>query len=264
LTSRSDQRFWIVKLPGQEYPEMAEVEAATMSWAKAAGHEVPTNFAFPSDRIDSLPAGWTRGCPTAYAIERFDRRPNGTRIHHEDFCQALELLPDHKLGDSGKGFSLDGALRLVGDSAGEDEAVKFARRVGFIIASGNSDAHLKNWSFVWGGAERPSLSPCYDFVATVTWPDFGWDHRHGPSLALSLGRVRRFKDLDQAALARHSAKADRLWAQEAIMEGIAAARAAWPHIESTAPAAMRRAIRRHWRKVPVLVSAGPLKWSPPD
>lgn len=264
LTSRSDDGWWIVKLPGTEYPEMPEVEAATMAWARAAGHDVPTNFAFDVDRIDGLPIGWTAGNPRAYAIERFDRRPRGIRVHHEDFCQALELLPDHKYGDTGPDrFSLDGALRLVADSAGEAEAQRFAHRVGFVIASGNGDAHLKNWSFEWGAADRPVLSPCYDFLSTITWEQFGWAQRKGPSLGLALGRVRRFRQLDRDALIRHSEQSGQSWAREAVMQGIETARTAWPAVEADAPLAMRMAIRTHWRKVPVLIDAGRLPWTAP-
>lgn len=265
LTSRSDDRYWIVKLPGAEYPGLAEVEAATMAWAKAAGHDVPKNFAFPVDRIEGLPEGFAATSPTAFAIERFDRRIGGIRLHHEDFCQALELLPDHKYGDSGpEHWSLDGALRLVADAAGEAQAIRFAQRVGFVIATGNGDAHLKNWSFAWGSADRPVLSPCYDFVSTITWSEqLGWKRRHGPELGLGLGRVRHFVKLDDDALRRHADKSGQPWARDAIMDGIEKARRAWPQVEALAPRTMRSAIRTHWRKVPVLIAAGTLPWTPP-
>jgi len=265
LTSRSDDRYWIVKLSGSEYPDLAEVEAATMAWAKAAGHDVPKNFAFPVERIDGLPEGFATTSPTAFAIERFDRRLGGIRLHHEDFCQALDLLPDHKYGDSGPAhWSLDGALRQVADAAGEAQARCFAQRVGFVIASGNGDAHLKNWSFAWGSADRPVLSPCYDFVSTITWPEqLGWKRRGGPELGLGLGRVRYFVQLDDEALRRHAEKSGQPWARDAIMEGIEKARLAWPAVESLAPRAMRIAVRTHWRKVPVLIAAGRLPWTAP-
>ncbi len=266
LTARSDDRYWIVKLSGSEYPGLAEVEAATMAWAKAAGQDVPNNFAFPVDRIDGLPEGFATTSPSAFAIERFDRRLGGIRLHHEDFCQALDLLPDHKNGNSGPElWSLDGALRLVADAAGEAQAMCFAHRIGFVIASGNGDAHLKNWSFAWGSADRPILSPCYDFVCTIAWPEqLGWKLRRGPELGLGIGRVRRFLQLDDEALRRHADKSGQSWARDAIMAGIEKARLAWPEVEPRAPRAMRMAIRTHWRKVPVLIAAGRLPWTAPS
>jgi serine/threonine-protein kinase HipA len=259
VTSRSEDSRWIVKLPGRQYPELPAVEAATMAWARAAGHDVPRNFVVPVESLEGLPEGWVEDCPTAYAIERFDRRPDGTRVHHEDFCQVLDLLPAHKYGDTGdRRIGLDGLLRLVADAAGEPEARQFASRVGFIIACGNDDAHLKNWSFKWGSADRPALSPCYDLVATIAWARHGWAQQGGPRLGLALGRVRRFALLDQAALRRHGEKSGQGWARDAVMEGIARARVAWPSIADAAPGTMRAALLEHWRRVPVLRDSGAL------
>lgn len=260
LTAARHDRRWIVKLPSRAYADLPAVEAKTMDWARASGHEVPPHMLVSTDDLDGLPEGWSEGCPTVYAIERFDRREDGTRIHHEDFCQALNIHPLHKYGDSGdKRFGHDGILRLVADAAGEHEARQLARRVGFVIASGNDDAHLKNWSFEWGAANRPKLSPCYDLVATVSWRDrHGWDLPGGPRLALSLGRVKRFALLDDEALRRHADRSGQPWARDEIMNGIERARTAWAAVEANAPPIMREALVEHWSRVPVLAKAGPL------
>lgn len=260
VTAARGERRWIVKLPSAAYAELPAVEAATMTWARASGQQVPRNMVVPTDDLDGIPPGWSEGCPTAYAIERFDRRADGTRIHHEDFCQALNVLPIHKYGDSGpRRFGHDGILRLVADAAGEAQARELARRVGFVIASGNDDAHLKNWSFEWGTAERPRLSPAYDQVATVSWRDrHGWALPGGPRLALSLGRVKRFSLLDDRALRRHAERSGQPWAGEAILEGIERARGAWPVVKAEAPLFMRDALAEHWRRVPLLRQFGGL------
>lgn len=260
MTSRSGQRHWIVKLPDINHRDLPDIEAATMRWARAAGHEVPNNFAFDVGNIEGLPPAWAEGVPRAYAIERFDRLPTGIRIHHEDFCQAFDLLPAHKFGDTGADkYSLDTLLRAVVDAAGEEEAKKFALRVAFVIAAGNTDAHMKNWSFAWGSADRPALSPVYDQVATVAWPErYGWRLRKGPRLALSIGRIKDFWHLDDKALERHAVRSGQPWAKEVIMAGIEQARAAWPAVEDDAPEQMRAQLRRHWRMVPLLIKAGNL------
>lgn len=266
LPARGHHGSWIVKLPGREMPDLPDVEAATMAWAQAAGHRVPENYTIPADRLVGLPADWTEGCPRAYAIRRFDRQDGTRRVHHEDLCQALGVLPTHKYGDTGSPhFSFDSALRLVLDAAGEAVAQEFARRIGFVIACGNDDSHLKNWSLEWGDKERPSLTPCYDLVSTISWEKYGWtsNRRKGPTLGLGLGRVRYFRQLDRVALIRHSDRVGQPWAREHIMEGIQQARRAWPEIEARCPPAMRLAMRSHWRNVPVLREAGPLAWTEP-
>jgi serine/threonine-protein kinase HipA len=158
LTATRHDRRWIVKLPSHVYADLPAVEVKTMDWARASGHEVPPHMVVSTAELDGLPEGWCEGFPTAYAIEQFDRREDGTLIHHEDFCQALNVLPLHKYGDSGdRRFGHDGILRLVADAAGEHEARPLARRVGFVIASGNDDAHLKAWQPA-GLHQRPALA----------------------------------------------------------------------------------------------------------
>ncbi len=260
LTAKSSDRHWIVKLAGRDFAELPEVEAATMAWAGASGIVVPANMVVSTADLEGLPEGWSEGSGTAYAIKRFDRRENGTRVHHEDFCQALDVLPQHKYGDTGsRRVGHDGMLALVANAAGDTGAEELARRVGFVIASGNSDAHLKNWSFEWGAAERPAMSPAYDLVSTIAWRGpLGWGLPGGARLALSLGRVKRFTLLDDAALRRHADKAGLSWARDAIMEGIKRARDAWPSVAPQAPARMREALVEHWSRVPVLRGAGAL------
>lgn len=103
------------------------------------------------------------------------------------------------------------------------------------------------------------MSPAYDLVSTISWPGLlGWSLPDGAPLALSLGRVRRFSLLDDAALRRHADKAGVKGARDAIMDGIQRARDAWPSVAEQAPARMRDALAEHWARVPVLQRAGPL------
>lgn len=261
LTASARDRQWIVKLPGRSYPELPHIEAATMAWAQACGQEVPVNKVVSVEDLEGLPPGWAENSATAYAIERFDRRPDGTRIHHEDFCQALDILPVHKYGGSGPTrVGHDGILRMVADVAGQEEARKLARRVGFVIASGNDDAHLKNWSLEWGSADAPRLSPSYDQVSTISWRGaHGWGGQEEPKLSLSIGRVKKFRLVDAQALERHARRSGQRWAKEAVLEGIERARDTWPQVKEQAPEVMRQAIAEHWRRVPVLRSVGELK-----
>lgn len=254
LRASGAQRQWIVKLPGSQYPELPDVERATMTWAKAAGFDVPTHFTVATNKLEGVPDSWRFDVPKAFAIRRFDRRDDGSKIHQEDLCQALELLPVHKYGESGPSrVSLDGALRFVADVAGEASARELSRRVGFVIASGNGDAHLKNWSLRWGNADRPDLTPCYDFVSTVSWHDrHGWGVPEGPSLSLGLGGQRRFSRLDASALTEHARRSGYSWATEETLQGIERARDVWATVEAEMPPLMRTAMSEHWQRVPLL------------
>lgn len=259
LAASAGDRGWIVKLPDDAHPLLPKVEDATMAWARACGHDVPTHRVVSVSQLDGLTPEWLNEGGEAFAIERFDRRDDGTRVHHEDFCQALELLPIHKYGDSGpRPTSHDGIMRLVYDAAGEEQAREHARRVGFVIASGNTDAHLKNWSFEWGAASRPHLSPCYDQVCTIAWRRYGWERKGGPKLALSLGRVKRLAQLDRDALARHAERAGLAWVRDEVMAGLERARHAWASVADQAPREMTEALQVHWRQTPLLRDLGGL------
>ena len=258
LGATAGESQWIVKLPGRDLAVLPDVEFSTMAWARNAGFDVPRCSVVPTTALSDVPPGWCEAVHSAFAIERFDRRSDGSKIHQEDLCQALEILPDHKYADSGRHrVSHDGVLAFVRDVAGEEAARELARRVGFTIACGNGDAHLKNWSLLWGNASRPSIAPCYDFVATIAWPEtVGWDRLRGPQLALKLGGEQHFSRLSSTTLARHAGRSGCVWAGEEVMAGIARARDAWVACVDAMPDVMRRELTRHWREVPLLDAVG--------
>ena len=248
--------LWIVKLPGREFSDLPNVEHATMSWANAAGFDVPSHFVLASERLDGIPLGWTEEATGAFAVKRFDRRDDGSKVHQEDLCQALDLLSGNKYGDVSPKITFEGALRFVADVCGEAEGREMARRMGFVIASGNGDAHLKNWSLLWGDATKPTLTPCYDFVATIAWRRLGWSRSGGPEVALRFGGEHRFARLDATVVATHAQKSGLPWAEEETMAGIQRARDAWAQVREEAPALMRDAIVTHWASVPLLRAVG--------
>jgi serine/threonine-protein kinase HipA len=256
LPARGRMGLWIVKFPGAEWDELPEVEAATMTWAREAGFAVPEHFTVSSDRLEGLPPEWMKGVARVFVVRRFDRRADGSKVHQEDLCQALDLLPSNKYGDQAPRVSFDGALRFVSDVCGEAQAREMARRMGFVLASGNSDAHLKNWSLLWGEEPRPVLTPCYDLVSTVAWDTLGWARRHGPELALSIGNEKRFARVDASTLAASALRSGQAWFAEELVAGVQLAREAWPRVSAGAPARMRDALVRHWRSVPLLRSMG--------
>lgn len=252
LPAKQGDEQWIVKLPSDKFPDLPRVEATTMSWARASGFEVPDHRVVALEQLSGVPFEWLDNVSEAFAVRRFDRRSDGSKIHQEDLCQVLDLPPSNKYGDTNPRISFDALVRLVVDVAGEMQGREFARRLGFMVASGNDDAHLKNWSLLWGERTSPSLTPCYDLVATGSWEKFGWSDRNVPNLALALGKVRRFDRLDRAALSAFAATSHQNWAGEELEAGLLAARAAWKHMREEAPSNMQSAVETHWERVPLL------------
>lgn len=242
---------WIVKIPGERFPELPEVESATMSWARSSGLEVPAHRVLPIASVQGVDPRLLGTPASAFAVERFDRRVDG-RVHQEDFAQALELPPSNKYGDGKRRIGYGGLLQLVGDAGGPHARQQFLERIAFVIASGNADAHLKNWSFQWDHDHRPRLSPCYDMVATVSWPELD------PELALDFGRIRQFAQLDRPALLRLAKRANFPDAEPIFMAALERARGAWPSVVDQAPQRMRNALAAHWSSVPLLASLGGL------
>ncbi len=255
LAAKDQIGRWIVKIPGSRFPDLPDVEATTMAWARAAGLPTPANHVLPIAVLQGVDPTLIGEPTMAFAVERFDRRPDG-RVHQEDFAQALEIRPKHKYGEPGRAPTYDSLTRLVGDVCGAKAKEDFVRRVAFVVASGNGDAHLKNWSFQWGQDHRPWLNPCYDQVATIAWTGMGWSLPEGPELALSLGKTRRFAELNRGRVRRFAERAGDPASEAIFLDALENARAAWAAHRDDAPERMRIALDEHWRRVPLLHEVG--------
>ena len=240
---------WIVKLPDARFPGVPENEQATMRWAEASGISTPETRLIPVAEISGLPpeAGTLTG-EAALAVRRFDRPSAGERVHIEDFAQILGLYPEQKYA----GANYETLANLVCRLAGESGLDEFIRRLVFIVASGNGDAHLKNWSLIYPDGVNARLSPAYDFVSTI-------QYKADDQLALNLARSKRWQDITRESFLRLARKigenetrmADRLErAREDIMAAWHASRS---NLGYTKPA--RDRISSHLARVP-LFSAG--------
>jgi serine/threonine-protein kinase HipA len=107
-------------------------------------------------------------------VERFDRTLTDDlrieRVHQEDFCQALGLLPGSKYElEGGPSIAqIVAALRAVGGRPGADVNA-FIRAVGFNFLIGNSDGHGKNFAILYDPDLGPRLAPLYDLVCTAVY-----------------------------------------------------------------------------------------------
>lgn len=104
-----------------------------------------------------------------YIVERYDRKIIGntyTRIHQEDFCQALGILPENKYESDG-GPSLEDCFNLVQKIGISGKGkIEFLDRIIFNYLIGNTDAHGKNYSILYKNG-KAELAPCYDILCTA-------------------------------------------------------------------------------------------------
>ena len=185
---------WIVKLPSTQFDAVPENEYVMLALARAVGIETPASRLVPVAAIEGLPQDATRIKGMALAVQRFDRGPEGQRIHMEDFAQVFGAFPEAKY----KKRSYANIASVLWAECGDASTYEFVRRLVFSTLIGNADMHLKNWSLLYPDGRRPTLSPAYDFVSTLPYIP-------GDSLALSFGgsrsldgitldQVRRFTD----------------------------------------------------------------------
>lgn len=118
-------------------------------------------------------------------VERYDRAPGAkaipTRIHQEDFCQALGYGYDQKYETEG-GPKLKQCFSILDEHSAEPITDKrsLLRWTVFNCLVGNCDAHAKNLSLLFaGGSVR--LAPFYDLLSTRAYPQLS------KKLAMRLG-----------------------------------------------------------------------------
>ncbi len=151
----------ILKTAIEKLEDTVGNEAFCMKLARAVGLSVPS--------VDIVELG---GEPV-YMVERYDRRRSpgdvALRIHQEDFCQALGVVPALKYeAHGGPGFQ--DVFHLVREWSTEPlpdtDALLSWALFNFLI--GNADAHGKNLSFTYDKA-AVRLAPFYDLLSTAAY-----------------------------------------------------------------------------------------------
>lgn len=158
----------ITRFEGQVYNE-----ALALKLAKAM--DIPTAEA-SWEKVDGI---------EFLLVTRYDRKIKGAaihRIHQEDFCQALGVVPEMKYQSEG-GPGLKNCFELIKKVSSRPliDLENLLKLVLFNLLIGNNDAHGKNFSLLYeGGARR--LAPAYDLIATAYYPDLD------PHMAMKLGK----------------------------------------------------------------------------
>lgn len=187
---------WIVKLPSREYRQVPENEFSMMTMARLVGIDIPAIQLIDVNSITNLPAGIDSLGGNAFAIERFDRLSDGSKVHIEDFAQIFNVYPHNKY----KKASFRDIAEVVGIESSDEDISELVRRLTFNSLIGNSDMHLKNWSMMYPDRHNAALAPAYDFVSTTPYiPD--------DNAALTVSRTKRFDGFSEDELSHLSARA---------------------------------------------------------
>lgn len=152
--------------PGEDYAHSVINEWFVMRLAKRLGLDAPDVH--------------RRYVPSpVYLVDRFDRLAQGhswNRLHVIDACQLLGLDRSFKYSQG----SMESLAALA--NACRSPAVARSRLLGWLVFNvlvGNSDAHLKNLSFMVSH-EGVQLAPFYDLLSIATYDSPAFDKKGWP------------------------------------------------------------------------------------
>ncbi len=187
----------ILKPEPSRFPGLAANEAFCMTLAGAAG-------------LDVVETQWRMvGTTPCLLSRRYDRElmADGSllRIHQEDFCQALGVPPERKYQNEG-GPSLVDCFDLLRQwsSSPVVDIRNFLHGLIFAMLTGNADAHAKNFSLIYRGANR-RMAPLYDQVCTLAWPELSM------ALSMKIGAAKSLPEVSPEHFQQLSAKAGLGW-----------------------------------------------------
>lgn len=213
----------IVKTANRRFEQLSENECYCLRLAAASGLSVPECF------LDSV------GGQSLFVVKRFDRKPlpcvdqqaghnlkQVQRLHQEDFCQVLGLLPESKYEAKGMRYAKMVRNMLYEHSTNPiQDLSSFLRMLAVNAMLGNCDGHLKNLTILRGADWSSfSLAPAYDIASTVVYA--GLDRR----MAMAIGTTSEIDKVsrdDFMALAKELSVSTRLMGRllDEVCEGIA-------------------------------------------
>ena len=230
---------YILKLPSARHPDLVANEYTGYRLCGALGLDCAAARVISRDEAD-LPEQVPFG--QILVVPRFDRGPDGQRVHMEEFAQALQYAPLHKYG---KDLVADYAamLRVLDQLSArpvQDVREFIARFVAFMLM-GNTDAHLKNWALLYPDARTPQLAPLYDPVCITAFFEAVPPGDYAVNRAID-ARLRAFGWDDLEALLKR-ARLLRVGNHVRVAKALVRqAQADWPALLKDAPEAVRRSV----------------------
>jgi serine/threonine-protein kinase HipA len=113
------------------------------------------------------------------------------RIHQEDCCQALMVMPQTKYENEG-GPGIRRIMELLsGSGRPAEDRDRFMRANVFNFVIGGSDAHAKNYGLLLSSGGRFRLAPLYDIISGLLYFQRKGDAR----LAMAIDRCYRLDEI---------------------------------------------------------------------
>lgn len=139
----------------------------------------------------------------ALIIERYDRTDDGDgaikRLHQEDLCQALSVMPNQKYTADG-GPAAHDVLRLLARTTHADyNLLAFTQMLFYNYLIGAPDAHAKNYSLLLGAGSNAVLARMYDVASGLAYDRL----RRKGRLAMAIGGENRFGRVGSGAIERY-------------------------------------------------------------
>lgn len=222
-------------------PSTHIVKPASSRFSNAATNEALCTIAAGRCGIQVPKVELIEGEIPCVCTQRFDRvfdancnvvegLPAPHRLHQEDFCQALGIIPEHKYEEGGQMTYLAMAGQLIRSYSTDilGDLANLWDRVVFAYLTGDCDMHLKNIALIRNADwTQIHLAPAYDLIATAQYSELSRD------MAFGIGGVR---DIDKINLECFLGEATKLnlsqnWACERIQN---LAKTVIPALEQTA------------------------------
>lgn len=142
----------------------------------------------------------------AIGVERFDRIKLGRsylRVHQEDVCQALGVMPSRKYENEG-GPGIKDIVTLLRDASlkPQEDVERLIRATALNWAIAATDAHAKNYALLHSAGGGVRLAPLYDILSYLPYAE---PTLHRVRLAMKVGTkylVRRINRSSWETLAK--------------------------------------------------------------
>ncbi|QFZ87520.1 type II toxin-antitoxin system HipA family toxin [Variovorax paradoxus] len=232
---------FILKLPSTRHPDLVANEYTGYRLCGALGLDCAQAHVIgraDADLPEQVPF------EQILAVRRFDRTPEGGRIHMEEFAQVLQYEPRQKYG---RGLATDWpAMLRVLDRLSPNPVAdvrECVRRLIAFILLGNSDAHLKNWALRYPDGAAPVLAPLYDPVCVAAFFEDVPSHDYGVNRAID-ATLRAFDGPALEALLRAAGLLRPARLMAIARDTVRQAQAEWPALlaHDGTPASVRRCV----------------------